>query len=237
MVRKFKISKKSSQSKEQGVEELHFLLGLIAEEKAAVNETFPELIVGKKNEPNENQQAADSFMEDEITGLLIQLGTPLTSSDVAKLKAIECEFQRLTVNAQTNEAAEVQGLYQWLLKKVNGESKFTDHNSGTNCNINSNAADKYRDCLAINPTHIEANIYLGRTLLKLKNIPEASKYFLNAVSLNPCHSIAQFYLGLAMTHPEVLNKSKEICEEGIKFIEQHISKIKLSLWYLKFIIM
>lgn len=79
-------------TKAVGNDELHYLLGLVLEERNLASASFPKNDINKKNEPNENQVANDSFMADEIDGLLMQIAIPPTATDIAKLKALNSKW-------------------------------------------------------------------------------------------------------------------------------------------------
>jgi hypothetical protein len=66
---------------------------------------------------DENELAEASFLNDEITGLLLQLGVNPKDSEDIQIKALEAEFHRLKNLAFTDQAADVQNLIAFKTKK------------------------------------------------------------------------------------------------------------------------
>ncbi|KAJ1562005.1 hypothetical protein HK096_002482, partial [Nowakowskiella sp. JEL0078] len=138
---------------------LHLMLGLAIEERVLCEDLYPT-VAGVKNTLDDNKIAADGAISDEVEGLLNSLGVPLKSSDTMKLKLIEQEYQRLKESGQSDQAAEVQNLYQWKLKKVTGDYNVKDITieSSTIKFTLKKALKKYSDSLSINDDSTGANL-------------------------------------------------------------------------------
>ncbi|KAI8819805.1 hypothetical protein BJ741DRAFT_151871 [Chytriomyces cf. hyalinus JEL632] len=154
-------------------ESLHVELGPVMEEMVSCEAMFPAVEArAAKVEANDNAEASDSFMSDEVDGLLMGLGVAKTASDASKLKAMEEEFRRLTAAGLSNQAAEVQGLHQWKVKKVNAVSNVssTDNNNSQQQQQRgsgrlSKALSKYEDAVSINLGNNDAQYNSGRVNL------------------------------------------------------------------------
>ncbi|KAJ1568647.1 hypothetical protein HK405_015667, partial [Cladochytrium tenue] len=103
---------------------LHRLLAWAVEELMVHEHVFGGPGGGAKamggGQPDENAAAADSFMQDEVEGLLLSLGVAPTASGAAQLKAMDAEYHRLLDLGRSDQAAEVQGLYLWKTKQLAG---------------------------------------------------------------------------------------------------------------------
>jgi tetratricopeptide (TPR) repeat protein len=216
----------SANSNNNNAAELHYQLGLLKEESDLVNLIFPLIEVSSVDDNLKNKEAGNSFMADEVDGLLMQLAVAPTASNISKLKALEGEYQRLKSNSQTNEATEVQGLYQWLLKKTNGTSDGSD--APKQEKVLQISTEKYKDCLLINPNHLEANIYLGRSLLFKGEFDEAQSFLAYAVAINPLHQLSKFYLAIQTIKAAFIKKSKHGLLEAITYLENYISSLSFG---------
>jgi tetratricopeptide (TPR) repeat protein len=158
----------------------------------------------------------------------MQLAIPPTATDIAKLKALEVEQHRLTANGQSNEAAEVQELYMWKLKQINGSKVSGSTGKESTC---SNATEKYKDCLAINPSHVEANYMMGRSMLAEGDASAAIIHFKRALAIKPTYSLATSFLGMAMVHPIITNYTNEVVNEAIAYLESSNKTFRHAIWY------
>jgi hypothetical protein len=85
-------------------ENIHVQLGLVLEEATACRSLFPtQTKKDAKTEANDNTAACESFMSDEVDGLLMSLGVPKTASDATKIKAMEEEYHRLLSAGQSDQ--------------------------------------------------------------------------------------------------------------------------------------
>ncbi|KNC97748.1 uncharacterized protein SPPG_06749 [Spizellomyces punctatus DAOM BR117] len=212
-------------------ENLHLNLGLVLEESCASKELFP-ISVATETGPSENDLAQESFMADEVDGLLEQLGIARSASDAVKIRAIESEYQRLKGEGLSDKAAEVQGLYAWKIKQVAATSGTSGWNQGhTKIGIttySSNVLEKFQHAVAINPENPYANFHLGRALLKARQIPEATKYLRTAVGHKPLFKNARMLLGLALLSSE--SPTEDILLEGIEYLQEAVREHSALLW-------
>ncbi|KAI8852619.1 hypothetical protein BC829DRAFT_55270 [Chytridium lagenaria] len=166
------------------------------------NNAFPsQKSKGGQDVSSENQAASESFMNDEVEGLLLSIGVPKTASDVVKIKAIEEEYHRLLASGSSNQAAEVQNLHMWKVRQVaGGSSKTGDDTSGSKLQSLSRAVEKYKDAVAVNPTSLEANFNLGRVFLTLRDFSTATEYLSKTAALKPTHKEATILMYIAFLH-------------------------------------
>ncbi|KAJ3251527.1 hypothetical protein HK103_002273 [Boothiomyces macroporosus] len=88
---------------------------MILRELELVESMFPEHL-DKVMVDNENALAKESFIQDEVAGLLLQLGIPPSADNATKIKAMDAEYHRLKNDGKINEASEIQELITWKLK-------------------------------------------------------------------------------------------------------------------------
>lgn len=140
-------------------DELHLQLGHVLKEMYLCNLWFPPK-KEKNAQTDENQIASDSFMADEVKGLLLQLGVPPSSTFAVQLQALESEYHRLKNDGQTNEAAEVQGLITWKMKDapiIEGLGKGQKQKREiSNTDFLAQAVHKYQDAVRLDPFNYEA---------------------------------------------------------------------------------
>ncbi|TPX59141.1 hypothetical protein PhCBS80983_g02670 [Powellomyces hirtus] len=214
---------------------LHVRLGLALEETALCNEAFPLPALSKteRAEVNENGAAAESFMSDEVDGLLEQLGVDKSANDPTKIRAIEAEYHRLLALGLSDEAAEVQGLHGWLIRKVASSSPVSGWNSSKGANAVTNLSamhivEKYRDALGINPASADANLHLGRHLLQIGQAGEAAKHLRTALGQKPMSKYARAMLGVALLSTCTAATPTEGLQEGISYLEETLEEYNLS---------
>ncbi|KAI8910530.1 hypothetical protein DFJ77DRAFT_470056 [Powellomyces hirtus] len=214
---------------------LHVRLGLALEETALCNEAFPLPALSKteRAEVNENGAAAESFMSDEVDGLLEQLGVDKSANNPTKIRAIEAEYHRLLALGLPDEAAEVQGLHGWLIKKVASSSPVSGWNSSKGANAVTNLSamhivEKYRDALGINPASADANLHLGRHLLQIGQAGEAAKHLRTALGQKPMSKYARAMLGVALLSTCTAATPTEGLQEGISYLEETLEEYNLS---------
>ncbi|KAI8903558.1 hypothetical protein EDD86DRAFT_214742 [Gorgonomyces haynaldii] len=212
----------------KGNDILHVHLGLLCEELQYVNDTFPNPISVSKEKSNDNEEASNGFMQDEVDGLLMQLVVAPSASDTVKLRAIEQEYQRLKGLGQTDQAAEVQTLYQWKLNQM--KTNFVDNQEqGSQSSTGmAQAIEKYRDALRINPASFEANLYLGRALVMNKAYDEALSPLQIALAQKPTHKGAKFYLGCCLVHLQ--QSTEEQRQEAIVYLSDSIEYLRVFYW-------
>ncbi|TPX63543.1 hypothetical protein SpCBS45565_g06531 [Spizellomyces sp. 'palustris'] len=212
-------------------ENLHLNLGLVLEESCVSRELFP-ISVANKTGPSENDLAQESFMTDEVDGLLDQLGIDRSASDAVKIRAMESEYQRLKGEGLSDKAAEVQGLYAWKIKQVAATSSTSGWNQGHKkigiATDASNVLEKFQHAVAINPENPYANFHLGRALLKAHQIPEATKFLRIAVGHKPMFKNARMLLGLALLSSE--SPTEDVLLEGIEYLQEAVREHSALLW-------
>ncbi|KAI8803001.1 hypothetical protein BJ742DRAFT_909525 [Cladochytrium replicatum] len=212
---------------------LHLLLGLAMEEWSLQVELTP-LRRAVTDKTNENDLAAESAMADEVKGLLEHLGVPSSSSDIAKLRAIEAEYHRLLGQGMSDQAAEVQNLYIFKLKQVRAKGAHVgDLESAAGWkglqdgNTMIKAMMKYSDALSISDQSTGAIWRYGRMLLLHGQIKEARKYLQCAVSRRPTHTGARLHLGIALVLEDAPSHSSN---NAGAYLHSAFESIKFSRW-------
>ncbi|KAJ3163595.1 hypothetical protein HDU86_000178 [Geranomyces michiganensis] len=220
---------------------LHVLLGLVLEEAALCDKHFPAAQASRTDRASQldvNAVAADSFMMDEVNGLLDSLGVPKSASDAVKIREIEAEYTRLNALGLSDEAAEVMGLHAFLVKKVaaaTGTSGWNDKageagEGGLDGNTNLNttyAMEKYRTAVQADPKNSEANFYLGRQLILSGCAEEAVQYLRTAVGLKPLWKPARTLLGLALATTHKADAPIPALAECIQYLSEAIDEHRL----------
>ncbi|KAI9090049.1 hypothetical protein DFS34DRAFT_377584 [Phlyctochytrium arcticum] len=197
--------------------EHHMNLGLILEEQAIVASLFPP--AAKEVDQPETNAATESFMADEVKGLLLQLGIPPSASDPIQVRAMEAEYQRLKGLGLSDQAAEVQGLYTWKIQKIAGESGVAGWNGGGAAGNTSRldkecyerALEKYQHAVMCAPDHYEGNYHVGRVLYKLGQSKDAVKYLTIAVARRPTFLEARMYWAIASKELDNLTSEEYQC--------------------------
>ncbi|KAJ3215394.1 hypothetical protein HDU67_000439 [Dinochytrium kinnereticum] len=184
---------------------LHLRMGIVMQEMENCGKSFPvsKSAGGKAEAVEGNEAASESFMNDEVEGLLMGLGVPKSASDATKIKAMEEEYHRLLGLGQSNQAAEVQNLHMWKVRQVAvvGSSKPGESFTGTTHSQSLlRALEKYQDAININPLSFEANFHLGRFHLTLRDFTASVKYLARAASLKPANKDAATLLIIAFLH-------------------------------------
>ncbi|KAJ3037456.1 hypothetical protein HDV00_001696 [Rhizophlyctis rosea] len=168
-------------------DDLHLRLGMVLEEALMCSALFPAPVQTGRSKASDNDEAAESFMADEVEGLLESLGVAGGASDAAKVRAIEGEYQRLKGLGLSDQAAEVRGLYAWKIKQMagsGGDALGEAASKARGIEIE-HVIEKYKTAVAINPDNAEAKI-----LLLAGKVSESSMYLQRALALKP-------FLGLA----------------------------------------
>ncbi|KAJ3406052.1 hypothetical protein HDV05_006188 [Chytridiales sp. JEL 0842] len=217
-------------------ENLHILLGLALEEAAICKSLFPEPAKkDTKAEANDNTAACESFMSDEVEGLLLGLGVAKYASDAAKIKAMEEEYHRLLAAGQSDQAAEVQGLHAWKIKQVNASSGTAGWDSSSNASAGvssdlTQAIEKYQHAIAVNPSSFDASFHLGRLLMQVGDFAGAQKYLKTAVAVKPVNPTAQLLLGSSIIKNMTLPADEETITSAIQLMEPTMSAYFLKPW-------
>ncbi|KAI8826465.1 hypothetical protein BJ741DRAFT_631311 [Chytriomyces cf. hyalinus JEL632] len=210
-------------------ESLHIELGLVMEEMESCEAMFPAVETrAVKVKANDNDEASDSFMSDEVDGLLMGLGVAKSASDASKLKAMEEEFRRLTAAGLSDQAAEVQGLHQWKVKKVNAGSNVTSTDKNNSLQQDSAALSKYEDVVSLNPGNSDAQYNSGRVNLILGHFEKAQLCFEHAIAARPGFKNAIFLFAVA-----VLFQSKPasfLAVFSVNVIERQLLQFQTNLW-------
>ncbi|KAJ3346064.1 hypothetical protein HDU91_007149, partial [Kappamyces sp. JEL0680] len=137
---------------------LHLALAKLLHSVRLAHYYFPEKKTQTKPVASDNDAAKDSFMADEVSGLLLQLGLPPTTNDTLALKAMEEEYHNMKNSGKADQAAEIQGLISWKMGKMGGSSQSQDTSSSTMTNSPSAMMiAKLKDCVQIDPLHQEAS--------------------------------------------------------------------------------
>ncbi|KAJ3180982.1 hypothetical protein HDU87_001630 [Geranomyces variabilis] len=221
---------------------LHLSLGLALEEASLCNKHFPAAQASRadrSSQPDLNAAAAESFMMDEVNGLLDSLGVPKSASDAVKIREIEGEYTRLNALALSDEAAEVMGLHAFLVKKVaaaSGTGGWNDEAGGGggggldgNTDLNTaHAVEKYRAAVRLDPMSPEANFYLGRQLLITGQTDEALQCVRKAVGLKPLWEPARTMLGLALANTYKAETPIPAFAECIHYLSEALDEHRLS---------
>ncbi|KAI8900002.1 hypothetical protein BC833DRAFT_618939 [Globomyces pollinis-pini] len=207
--------------------QLHIKLGDIAQLITDSKFWFPP-IEQKNSKSNDNDQAADSFMADEVTGLLLQLGIPPSATYATQIKAMEAEYHRFKNQGSVNEAAEVQNLITWKMKqeKSNGvEGNDTDSTQSGNADL-FNVTKKYFDAVTIDPNNLEANLKYTKQLLISNDSKRANIFARNAQNIQPCNLDAQLFVGISLLHPRATEQLDVVLlEESMTYLEQYYNQI------------
>ncbi|KAI8840853.1 hypothetical protein BJ741DRAFT_37510 [Chytriomyces cf. hyalinus JEL632] len=217
-------------------ESLHIELGLVMEEMESCEAMFPAVETrAVKVKANDNDEASDSFMSDEVDGLLMGLGVAKSASDASKLKAMEEEFRRLTAAGLSDQAAEVQGLHQWKVKKVNAGSNVTSTDKNNSLQQEqrgsgrlAKALSKYEDVVSLNPGNSDAQYNSGRVNLILGHFEKAQLCFEHAIAARPGFKNAIFLFAVA-----VLFQSKPasfLAVFSVNVIERQLLQFQTNLW-------
>ncbi|KAJ3271914.1 hypothetical protein HDV01_006128 [Terramyces sp. JEL0728] len=111
---------------------------------------FPDFEIAKKIQ-DENDQAKDSFYQDEIVGLLLQLGISPSANENIKIKAMEGEYHRLKNEGKTNEATEIQELINWKLNSMKKDPVNSYGKEGNNVKFNTLIGDIYGELAKFHP--------------------------------------------------------------------------------------
>ncbi|KAJ3259895.1 hypothetical protein HDU77_001615 [Chytriomyces hyalinus] len=217
-------------------ESLHVELGLVMEEMELCEAMFPAVETrAAKVKVNDNAEASDSFMSDEVDGLLMGLGVAKTASDASKLKAMEEEFHRLTAAGLSDQAAEVQGSHQWKVKKVNAGSNVTSTDNSNSHQQQqrgsgrlSKALSKYEDAISIKPSNSDAQYNSGRVNLILGHFEKAELCFEQAIAARSVFKNALFLFAGA-----VLLQSKpasSLVPFSVKVTERQLLQFHTNRW-------
>ncbi|KAL2913302.1 hypothetical protein HK105_207180 [Polyrhizophydium stewartii] len=228
----------ANQSRGAGLDEsLHVQLGLVMEEMWLAKETFPQPTASASAKANDNSEASESFMSDEVDGLLLQLGVPPSASDATKIKAIEDEYHRLLGQGLSNQAAEVQGLHAWKIAQVkaagNAGGLEQDPDRGrSRANIALlHASDKYADAVRINPAGFEANVNFGRSLILLGRYAEAIAPLELALAAKPLSHIPKTLLALARSmSPALSEESDSQVQQIADWLDSDLLAFRMRLW-------
>ncbi|KAJ3224311.1 hypothetical protein HDU81_008632 [Chytriomyces hyalinus] len=215
-------------------ESLHVELGLVMEEMEACEAMFPPVETRAMNvKANDNAEANDSFMSDEVDGLLMGLGVAKKASDAMKLKAMEEEFHRLTAAGLSDQAAEVQGLHQGKVSKVNAGVKGTSTDNSPQQQQRgsgrlSKALTKYEDAVSINPGNSDAQYNSGRVNLILGNFEKAQLCFELAITARPVFKNAVFLFAVAVLLQ--LKPASSLVAFCVGVIERQLLRFQTNLW-------
>ena len=210
-------------------------LGLMIEEADISRSLFtiPTVEVGAK--VNQNDEASESFMADEVDGLLLQLGVPPSATDAKKVKALEEEYHRLLGQGLSDQAAEVQGLHLWKVKAMN-KNNTASGNGQEESTIDSqtalrNACNLYKDAVAIKPQGFESNLHFGRACFLLGRYDEAENALQCAVTLRPVSVTAKALLGMVMLSvPKIKSLGSDQVRQAIQFVEALADQFKIRQW-------
>ncbi|KAJ3016802.1 hypothetical protein HKX48_003866 [Thoreauomyces humboldtii] len=212
-------------------ENLHLRLGLVLEEITAITEVFPLPAMSRAEnlEASENTAAAESFMSDEVDGLLEQLEIAKSSSDARKIRALEGEYHRLLENGNSDKAAEVQGLHSWFVRKVAGASGVAGWDSSKGPNLVLNAEiekymEKYRAALTINPVSFEAKL-----LLQCGRSSEALPLLRIAQACKPLSKPTRTLTGLCLLKRSSAESDLEERKEGLQYLEEFVEEQRLHV--------
>ncbi|KAJ3393193.1 hypothetical protein HDU84_002541 [Entophlyctis sp. JEL0112] len=206
-------------------ESLHFRLGLLEEELAICKELFPDEVKNEKSaKANDNEAANNSFMSDEVDGLLMGLGVAKNASDATKIKAMEEEYHRLAAAGLPDQAAEVQGLHQWKVQQVNGASGKSFANTAADGTVSKNdklscSAEKFEHAVKINTSSSEAYYSLGRLELMSRKFESAQIHLELAASIKPTFSGGW---------PTFL--WPELISHAVKILSTTITNFQILLW-------
>ncbi|KAJ3087682.1 hypothetical protein HK102_010511 [Quaeritorhiza haematococci] len=190
---------------------------------------------GKGAQLDANAEAAESSIEDEVKALLMQLGVSPNASDAVQIQALENEYERLIGQGQSAQAAEVQNLAAWKVKKAHAASGQVPTSGKMKGSIPDNFAhvlDKYKDAVEINPSNAYSRFHYGRWLLTVGDLDEAVKHLRYSLVLKPKMEKARLYLGLALvkrasTHTEL---KQPLLTEGIMYLEKCVEKYLNGRW-------
>ncbi|KAI8590795.1 hypothetical protein BDZ88DRAFT_505873 [Geranomyces variabilis] len=221
---------------------LHLSLGLALEELSLCDKNFPAAQASRADrasQPDLNAAAAESFMVDEVNGLLDSLGVPKSASDAVKIREIEGEYTRLNALGLSDEAAEVMGLHAFLVKKVAAASGTGGWNNAAgdgggngldgNTDLNTaHAVEKYRAAVRLDPSGPEPNFYLGRQLLLTGQMDEALQHLRLAVGLKPLWKPARTMLGLALANTHKADTPIPTFAECILYLSEALDEHCLS---------
>jgi tetratricopeptide (TPR) repeat protein len=184
--------------------DLHLALGDLLWESVLLSEWFPEPKKQTKRK-DENQEAQDGFMQDEVQGLLLQLGVPPSANEATQIKAMESEYHRLKNLGMANEAAEVQGLIAWKVKSK-GVEAGEETGSAKGMALMDSIAKKYRDAIAMNSENAMAWERLALVSLIKGNYQDAIQYSSYARGLQPLSERATWLYSVAiLLHGEVMD--------------------------------
>ncbi|KAI8817232.1 uncharacterized protein EV422DRAFT_622716 [Fimicolochytrium jonesii] len=221
--------------------DLHISLAKVLAEGVLVDEVFP-VARGDDDEEEEveaGNEAVESFMRDEVEGLLESLGVGRGGSEAGKLRAIEGEYRRLKEVGEGDKAAEVQNLYTWFVAKVVkssgvGGAKGADKSAAAGGVGKGEAAvmqvmQKYRDAIAVGGG-AEALMHLGRVLLTRGENETAVKHLRAAVGLRPLHAQARILLGMALATTATALTPAATLTEALHYLTEHLTSHTLSLF-------
>jgi len=88
------------------------------------------------------------------------------------------------------------------------------------------AAEDYRKALEFNPDNLEANFRLGRCLMALGKLEEATSCFAKAVQLKPHMVTARCNLGLVLVRQGRTQEALETCREAVRLRPDHFEARK-----------
>ncbi|KAJ3312003.1 hypothetical protein HDV04_003499, partial [Boothiomyces sp. JEL0838] len=192
-----------------------------------VESMFPEHLE-KVMVDNENVLAKESFIQDEVTGLLLQLGIPPSADNATKIKAMDAEYHRLKNDGKINEASEIQELITWKLKV--DASNGTSSNEGKKANYSKYQELLYDACYYLSSYHkdsYEGCLAAATYFLKCENYSMAHQYASLGCSILPnCTKIAAVW---AISYILSIN---QISQDDILKLDcaiDHLSKYSIIL--------
>ncbi|KAI9009453.1 hypothetical protein BC832DRAFT_551269 [Gaertneriomyces semiglobifer] len=209
----------------------HLALGRALEESILCKQLFPPPTPTKSSE--ELASAADGSMNEEVDGLLLQLGIPPSATDATKLRAMEAEYQRLKGLGLSDQAAEVQALYTWKIARVASAGPGAGWNLGMAAGPTEVSTDyervleKYQHAVACSPRDAYANFHLGQALLKSNRFEDAINHLRTAEVCKPNYNAARAMLGVALVSA---NRSFEEVQEGLRYLAGWESEYRASIW-------
>ena len=209
-------------------EKLHFMLGITICLLQKASTCFPPKLEEKKEKNDENEEAKDSFFADEVSGLLLQLGVPPSANDNVQLKAMDEEYHNCKNAGKTNEAAEIQGLIAWKMKKMklgSGQNENQAKDLGSSLSVNQ-AISKFSDAIMINPNFLEASEQLLLLLLQARQFDLAFKEAQRSLSIFPIKSRIVLVSYIAAS----LSTSSTMDSTLIKFLDEFLNDVKLEMY-------
>ncbi|KAJ3127459.1 hypothetical protein HK098_006341 [Nowakowskiella sp. JEL0407] len=211
---------------------LHLFLGLAIEECVLCENMFPEVVKVGNVVLDENKAASDSAMSDEVDGLLMSLGVPVSASKEKKLQAIEEEFQRLK-GIGSEQANEVQNLYQWKLNQIKHEDGGGDHlesqNKWKKLTLK-HALKKYGDSIMISDDSTGANFRYGRMLMLSGNLEKAFVYLQTAVKRRPLHQGARIHLAACAILKQIKPTNSSTTKLYHQLLSEFLTDTQNSQW-------